>query len=456
MIEIRLPANHLPERRYIASVLFGEFLGLDFKCLTHEKNETLITLENGKSLVLADHFFGCFENENDYLDASNIPAQICWVKKEGNPFIPENDLPVIYGNSHFSKTENQVSLGADLLASAFFMLTRWEEAVCPVRDQYDRFPAEASLALQCSFLHRPVVNEYAETIWNILRHLGCEQQRQSPKYEFLLSHDVDMPRLWRGGFRFLKKLAGDFLKRRDLKEAAFSMGSFPKTTLGLQPDPFDTFNYLMDCSEKLNLRSHFFFMSGGNTAFDNFYQLEQPHIQRLIQRIHDRGHAIGIHPSFNTFYDPEQFKRELHRLNEYSPQTVKSGRQHFLRFRIPDTWQIWEDHQMEWDSTLYYAEKAGFRCGTCTPFSVFNAFSRKPLRLVEKPLTVMEGTFTVYQKCSPDVMLSEITGLIETVRKYGGTFVLLWHNSAFHQPAYFAYRHLYEPILELAKPSASS
>ena len=52
---------------------------------------------------------------------------------------------------------------------------------------------------------------------------------------------------------------------------------------------------------------------------------------------------------------------------------------------------------MEWDSTLSYADKEGFRCGVCYSYSVFDIISRKKLNLKERPLIVMEGSFTTYQ-----------------------------------------------------------
>ena len=121
------------------------------------------------------------------------------------------------------------------------------------------------------------------------------------------------------------------------------------------------------------------------------------------------------------------------------------GRQHYLRFAIPNTWQVWEDNGMEWDSTLSYADKEGFRCGVCYEYSVFNILSRKKLKLKEKPLIVMEGSFVTYQ---PDVEVKEmevkIAKLIQTVKKYNGEFVFLWHNSCFPNQSY---SNIYEKIV---------
>lgn len=129
-------------------------------------------------------------------------------------------------------------------------------------------------------------------------------------------------------------------------------------------------------------------------------------------------------------------------------EKLKFGRQHFLRFEVPTTWQIWEDADMEWESTLSYADKEGFRCGVCYPFSVFNVLTRKKLKLKEKPLIVMDGTFVNYQmELTPEEVFQKIRKLIDKVKKYNGEFVILWHNSSFNVPPWDRYGWIYKNVV---------
>ncbi|MDK2886983.1 MAG: hypothetical protein PWP54_1563 [Thermosipho sp. (in: thermotogales)] len=125
------------------------------------------------------------------------------------------------------------------------------------------------------------------------------------------------------------------------------------------------------------------------------------------------------------------------------------GRQHYLRFEIPTTWQIWEEANMEWDSTLSYADKEGFRCGVCYPYSVFNILTRKKLKLKERPLIVMDVSFIGYQQnISMEEIEEKIVKLISKVKKYEGEFVFLWHNSSFNIGIWKKYEYFYEKILK--------
>ena len=42
----------------------------------------------------------------------------------------------------------------------------------------------------------------------------------------------------------------------------------------------------------------FYFIAGGNHPNDAWYRIDQPVIRRLLRRIHERGHEIGIHFSY--------------------------------------------------------------------------------------------------------------------------------------------------------------
>ena len=171
-------------------------------------------------------------------------------------------------------------------------------------------------------------------------------------------------------------------------------------------------------------------------------------IDNLIRKIKSRGHHIGIHPTYGAYNNFEQFKNEKKELERNLNTSIAFGREHYLRFEVPTTWQIWEDNNMKWDSTLSYADKEGFRCGVCYEYSVFNILTREKLKLKEKPLIVMEGSFATYQPhIKPKDMEKKIKRLISEVKKYNGEFVFLWHNSSFNTSLWKRYNDVYKNIV---------
>ena len=446
-MKINIPNNFLPERKYIIGILFDEFLGLKYDInVKNGANNYKIILENDKSLIIKDSLFSNLEDGLDYLDKKNIPGKIKFVK---NQFIVEKDIPVIYGDDEFKIEENEIICGIDIFASSFFMLTRWEEYVNKKRDLHNRFSATASLAYKYDFLNRPIVNEYIEMLWNMLKYLDSNQKRKEKKYKLILTHDVDSLCKLKSCKQVFRTMGGDLLRRRSIKLALSRISQYKKIKKRKMKDPYNTFKWLMKESESIGVKSRFYFMSGGVTKYDNDYKIEKA--IPLIREINKRGHILGFHGSYVSYNNSQEWKKEKILLEEICQCEVKEGRQHFLRFEVPTTWQIWEDNNMKCDSTLTYPEKEGFRCGTCYEYSVFNILNRKKLKLKEMPLEVMEGSLVNYQNLPPEKVKEKITKLIKRVKKYNGSFVLLWHNSSFNTKLWKRYQGIYEEIINASK-----
>lgn len=427
MIKVSIPNNNIKERSYIISIFFREFLKLEYT-LEIGSEDYEISLKNEHKLVIQDHFFSQYPKDLDYLKIENIPRVIDYMI---NDFIIERDIPVIYGNSTLKRTSNLIICGIDIFASSFFMLTRWEEYVNRDRDNHERFESKNSLGGRCDFLNRPIVNEYLEMLKNMLLVLDNTiifYQRYPKLY---LTHDIDYIYKWDSPTKFFKSLVGDILLRKSIKQFLNTISTYVKVKANLQKDPYDTFDYLMDMSEKAGVKSYFFFMAKGLTCYDNRYKSHSTNLKNLIQKIKDREHFIGIHPSYNSFNNTEQFKMEKKELEENFHTEIKFGRQHYLRFEVPDTWQIWEDNKMEWDSTLSYSDHEGFRCGVCYEYSVFNIKTQEKLMLKERPLIIMDMSLLGYQKLNDKMIIKRLNIYMNTIKKYQGDFVLLWHNSSF-------------------------
>lgn len=442
------------ELEYVVHVLFGHFLGLEFSIHYAPELRTVIRIELDDARwleLVVDRWL-----ENPEYQADHLPKQVSRLTRSQNPFIPEDDLPILYGEPLISITDKVISLRADIVSSAFFMLSRWEEFAVPNRDSYGRFPASASFAIKNGFYQRPIVDEYVEMLWNFLKYLGIGQKRKVWKYDFIPTHDIDNPVKWRGVHTLIRTVGGDLLKRHSFPMAWRSWVSYWNNTIGEQKDPYDTFDYLMDLSEKSGAKSHFFFLCGGQTAYDEeALPPSHPIVKNIIQKIERRGHVIGFHPSFNAHTDEALFRAELESLQDQVKQHIRCGRQHYLRFEVPDTWRLWEAAGMEWESSLCYPEESGFRCGTCRPFPVFDILQRKALQINERPLLLMEGSWIRYNPKPPETFLADAKRLIDIVRKYKGEFVLLWHNSTLNTAEQPLAKYLYEEILAYGSSGAN-
>ncbi len=413
MIIISIPNNNTNERQYILDIIFNEFLGLEYS-LESGSQDYKIELENKKILTIKDTFFNKYPKDLEYLKIENIPSEI-------------EEL--------------------DIFAASFFMLTRWEEYVNKHRDIHGRFTASESLAFKQGFLDRPIVNEYIENLKCMLLKLDDSLIFKERKFQLYLTHDVDELYQWKNWKQVFRVTLGDVIKRRNLGLVLERVSEYFLVKREKINDPFDTFDWLMDKSEAVGVKSRFYFMSGGVTQYDNRYKIDEPKSLELIQKIKKRGHIIGIHPSYNAFNDSKQFKKELDLLEKTVGEQITEGREHYLRFEVPTTWQVWEDNGMLVDSTCGYADKEGFRCGTGDEFSVFNILTREKLKLKERPLIYMDDNRLkgkrIYDR---EILITNISYLKNQNIKYNSNCTILFHQNIFVLNE-INYKEIYETVI---------
>jgi len=419
---VEAPAAYEPERRYILEVVMGDWLGLDWELRTADRHDVRIGIADepdGASVLVPDVLFAT--RLEDWLTPASLPS-----------LRPAPGLPILYGSAAAEPGPGR--LDVDVFGSAFFMLTRYEEMVVGARDGFGRFPAAASVAARGGFLGTPIVDAYVELLWEALQRTWPRLRRRPRAFEVVLTHDVDDPlaTLDHGPRDCARQLAGDLARRRDprlaLRRARSLLGD-------RRLDPHNTFDFLMDVSERHRLRSAFYFLAHRDRGpREGAYLFEDPWVRALIGHIARRGHEVGLHPSWCTYRDAARTSEELERLLRVAEaegvrQDAWGGRQHFLRWANPDTWRNWEAAGLSYDSTLGYAEAVGFRTGTCHPYRVFDLRERRPLRLREMPFQVMDVTLLSAMALAPDAALAAVLDIAAECRRYGGRLGLLWHNN---------------------------
>jgi len=361
----------------------------------------------------------------------------------GIPFIwqdEDGDLPLIFFANHAIESEKKtgrIHLPFDLPGAVFFFLSRYEELGGPM-DAHGRFPGARSWAARHGLLQRPVVDEYERILRRSVLSLWPGLILKEHSFRVLPTHDVDWPFVSWGqpGPSVLKNAIGDVLKRRDISLAFRRIVS--RFMNRPEDDPAYTYDYLMDLSEELGLTSTFFIFSGGeDKRWENRYRPDQPEIRAIIKKILERNHRIGLHGSYHSLETPGRLKGEADRLR----RTISSlgfdlagmgGRQHYLRGAVPILWKESEKAGLSFDSTLGYADRAGFRAGTSREYQPFDIFERKAVALRVKPLIVMDTTLiiTEYSGFSDERAMRTVRELLQASKRVGGEFQFLWHNSS--------------------------
>lgn len=344
-------------------------------------------------------------------------------------------------------TEHGYTLHYDILGLTYWMLSRLEEVGRTDLDEHGRFPATSSHAFKHGYLEFPIVDEWLHILGQVIQRQWAGLKLKQHQFSMKVSHDVDDPS--RYGFcdvkSLVRRMAGDVLKRRDFKNAAMAPWIRINSKTRLHPaDPVNTFDWIMDQSDQHGLTSAFYFICGRtDPRKDADYEPEHSAIRELMRRIHKRGHEIGLHPSFNSYQNPQAIVTEANCLRtimreEGIEQGALGGRMHYLRWEHPTTLRSWELAGMNYDSTLSYADRPGFRCGTCHEYPAFDPVAQQQLKLRIRPLVTMECTVTAERYMglgTGEAAYTKFSQLKDRCRAVGGYYTLLWHNSQFESSA---------------------
>jgi hypothetical protein len=434
-----VPPDREIERRYVVETLLADFLGLDVRILLEERDDVRITAPGGGEIRVADVFLAT--DDDLWLQPLSLPDRPLRRWKPGNVF-PDlkdlcPDLPILFGQDSespepFMETDGQITMAIDVFGSSFFLLTGYEELVNVDRDIHGRFPAASSIGHQENFLHLPLVNIYLEILWTVMKRIWPRLERKKRRYRLLVSHDIDNPfdLLLKGLTEAAPPVWRSF-RDRGLRGARDSIESWRKYRREMSSPGFIDYEGLMDLSEEAGGRSAFYFKSNREAEEnDSSYRLESLAAKKRVARILERGHEVGFHPGYYTYNSKRRWFEEWTDFQRLLPGVeILGGRQHFLRFSIPETWSFWEEAGLKYDSTLSFADSVGFRCGTCYEYPVFDVRERRRLDLRERPLLAMDKSLlkSKYMGYRLGEAEEHLQAMKKMVRSLEGDFTLLWH-----------------------------
>ncbi len=419
---------------YIFDLILKDLLGISFKFTTD--NETFTSFNGPKFHYGNNQFWNePFQKATSFLFEHDITEKELKIidYKDVKAFFPVyNDKSVF---------------PFDIFAASFYLVTRYEEYLPHINDKHNRFQAKDSILFKMNMLEKPLVNIWAIELGNILTAIYPNLQLKKKSFTFIPTYDVDAAWAYKhkGIFRTLASSARDLVN--------FDFQEFKKrwkVIFGKQEDPFDTFDYQLSLQKELNLHPKYFILCGEYDLNDKNISLRNTSFQNLIKRLGDYA-KVGIHPSYNSYLNKEKVKMECDNLSKVLNREITTSRQHFLRLRMPLSYQILIDLDITDDYTMGYASLAGFRAGIADTFRFFDLEHDNVTNLNIHPFALMDGTMRDYLELNIDESMEKAKNLIDEVKKVNGTFILLWHNETLSdEKRWTGWKNLYRQILNYA------
>jgi hypothetical protein len=417
-----------PRLRYITEFI-GNEISVDGIRLTSDLNQ-----------------FREFNGERINYSEASVSGNECWIIPhtllfENNITPQVTDCYLQEVHKAFFKTGGD--MGFDLFAAAFYLLARYEEYLPHKKDPYGRYDPETSLAAKEGFLDKPQVNIWLEDLKKKLKEKFPSYKPKQAQFHFTPSYDIDIAWSWRnkGWLRNAGGILRSLLKG-NWKELKGRMQKGGK-------DPYDAYGWMNQLHERYKLKPYYFFLVAGKTGrYDKNISPANKDMQALI-RDHAIRYPVGLHPSWQSGNEVSLLKKELDTLSVITGSTIRSSRQHYIRFTLPETFQQLLDNGIQFDFSMGYGIRNGFRASTCTPFYWYDLKNEKQTSLFLFPFCFMDANSFYEQKMTAAQALEELRDYYQAVKSVNGVFIMIWHNSFLGtDPQFDGWRQMYEDFIK--------
>jgi hypothetical protein len=419
----------VPRLRYICEIIFGDILGLSWQIVTDKR-------KLGKNPVInysVDDLKGSFRISPYGLLSETGVSKI-------SPAVSEwKGLPV------FFQTNDNSDLPFDIFAASFYLITRYEEYLDFEPDQHGRFKASNSFAFRNNFLLKPVIDlwtrELAKTL--LLKFQTLTFRRNA--FGAIFTMDLDRPFEYLGKDIF--RSIGGFIK--ELGQSSVKVNERYKTLAKGEKDPWDVFDYVLEITGKDQIDTRFFIPMGDRSEYDKNPSWHNEDYRKLIVKI-SNGHRIGLHPSVEASQNLKTLGKEKSRLQEIISREITISRFHFIKMSFPLSFRNLLKAGITEDYSLGYPDEPGFRAGIARPFYFYDVLDDKRTDLRIIPFQIMDMTLMEYRKLSPESADEMIASIIYDIKRVGGLFVSLWHNTSLLETDEFSkWRRTFENMLKI-------
>ncbi|WP_054851689.1 polysaccharide deacetylase family protein [Olleya sp. ITB9] len=343
----------------------------------------------------------------------------------------------------FFPTGEKSALPFDIFAATFYLISRYEEYLPHVKDDYGRFTAQESLAFKNKFLDQPVVDIWAYKFKAILQ--DNYPDFDFPDQKYTVRPVIDIPVAYDYKLKGLMRTIGGTFK--DFFTFKFKrLYQRYSVVMGFKRDPYDTYKYVINKQKTSKYKFVFFFLLGDFSTYDKNINFQKQKFISLIKHVGDYC-QVGIKTSFFALSNIEILKEEKVRMERIINTAIVGSRHSFSKVNLPESYRHLVELEIPEDYTMGYVNYLGFRAGTCTPFLFYDLdFEvQTPLKIV--PFQALDFAFLKYHSLLDKQQA--LKRLIQSIKQVNGTFVPVFHNYTFgNNPRWQHFKNLFNIIID--------
>ncbi|WP_066221219.1 polysaccharide deacetylase family protein [Formosa haliotis] len=313
----------------------------------------------------------------------------------------------------------------DIFAASFYLLSRYEEYLPHVKDEYGRYEAKESLGYRHNFLKQPVVDIWAYKFKAVLKTHYPDYKFEERDY--MIKPVIDVPSPYEFRLKGLMRTFGGTLK--DLFALRFKKIYYRYMVLfGLKRDPYDSFKYILNKQKQTPYKFHFFFLIGDYSTYDKSVSVFRKDFVSLIKSVADYC-KVGLKVSYFAIEDQDILKTEKLRMEGIINTSLIESRNSFSKLNLPDLYRNLVELEVQDDYTMGYVNELGFRAGTCTPFFFYDLDYEVQTPLRVNSYHVIDSA--LLKNASLLDKKESLQYIINQVKRVNGEFVPVFHNYTF-------------------------
>ncbi|MBC7426005.1 MAG: polysaccharide deacetylase family protein, partial [Bacteroidia bacterium] len=156
---------------------------------------------------------------------------------------------------------------------------------------------------------------------------------------------------------------------------------------------------------------------------------------------------VGVHPGYDSV-EKEELKSEIKILANITGKEIISGRQHFLKFRLPETYESLYAAGIRKEYSMGYSDETGFRAGIAFPFNWFNLEKEIETDLEIIPFCIMDVALQHFQNLNPEEAIQHSLEIKKAVNDCNGFFSFVFHNESLSETnQWVGWRPVFEFLL---------
>ena len=343
----------------------------------------------------------------------------------------------------FFSSGDKSAIPFDIFSASFYLLSRYEEYLPHVKDEYGRFTAQESIAYKYGFLHQPVVDIWAFKFRKVF-------QDQFPGFQFLeraykIKPIIDVPSAYNFKLKGIMRTFGGTVKdlfSLNLKKLYYRY----MVLLGLKRDTYDTFKYIINKQKHSDSKFLFFFLIGDYSTYDKGIDAQKRKFISLIKQVADYC-QVGLKASYFALEDITVLKKEKLRMESIINTSLTASRQSFSKLNLPESYRNLVELEVLEDYTMGYVNYVGFRAGTCTPFFFYDLDYE-----IQTPLKIYSYHLLDYSLLNIHSLLDKkkaVNEIMQQVKQVRGEFIPIFHNYTFSDvDRWKGFKDLFNLILE--------